>query len=154
MSNIAPVILALDASSTMIGYVVYSSAVLAHGEHKLQGADIAPRCQTAYELIDSLLARYVAIDCIAIESPVARFAGAVIPQARVSGAILALAALRWKHVIEVTPAAAKLALSGKGNCSKDTMMARANAYGVVGEHASDALGVALAAMKRVEVVLS
>jgi Holliday junction resolvasome RuvABC endonuclease subunit len=72
----------------------------------------------------------------------------------VSGAILALAALRWKHVIEVTPAAAKLALSGKGNCSKDTMMARASAYGVVGEHASDALGVALAAMQRVEVVLT
>ena len=154
MSNLAPVILALDVSSTNLGYVVYSNAVLAQGEHRLGTGDIAPRCQTAYDIVTMLLDQYVAIDCIAIESPVARFAKAVIPQARVSGAILALAAARWKHVIEVTPTSAKLALSGKGNASKDTMMARASAYGVHGEHASDALGVALAAMKQVQVVLA
>lgn len=152
MTN-APTILALDASSTMIGYCLYAGCMLASGEHKLAGGDIATRCQTAYDILALLLERYPDIDCIAIESPVARFAGAVIPQARVSGALLLCAAQRLRHVIEVSPAAAKLALSGKGNCSKETMMARASAYGVTGEHASDALGIALAACKQVEVVL-
>lgn len=154
MSNITPVILALDVSSTNLGYVVYSSSVLAHGEYKLSGHDIAPRCLRAAEIIAALLDQYGAIDCIAIESPVAQYARSVIAQCRVSGAILALAALRFKHVIEVSPSAAKLALSGKGNCTKDTMMARASVYGVTGEHAADSLGVALAAMKQVEVVLA
>ncbi len=144
-------ILALDASSTTIGYVLYAGKVLAHGEHKLQGDDIAVRCQTAYDILAMLLDRYPQIDCLAIESPVARFAKAVIPQARVSGAILTLAAQRWKHVVEITPAVAKLVLAGKGNASKDTMMARARAYGVAGEHASDALGVALATARLVSV---
>jgi Holliday junction resolvasome RuvABC endonuclease subunit len=144
-------ILALDASSTTIGWVLYAGRVLYCGEHKLQGDDIAVRCQTAYEILALLLNRFPQIDCLAIEAPVARFAKAVIPQARVSGALMTCAAQRWKHVIEVTPAAGKLALAGKGNASKDTMMARARAYGVSGEHASDALGVALAAATKVEV---
>lgn len=144
-------ILALDASSTSIGWVLYASKVLGHGEHRLQGDDIAVRCQTAYDVLALLLDRYPQIDCLAIESPVARFAKAVIPQARVSGAILTLAAQRWKHVVEITPAAAKRVLTGKGNASKDTMMVRARAYGVEGEHASDALGVALAAARLVSV---
>jgi Holliday junction resolvasome RuvABC endonuclease subunit len=152
MTN-APTILALDASSTMIGYVVYAGEVLAHGEHKLGSSDIATRCQTAYDILVLLLDRYEAIDCIAIEAPVARFAKAVIPQARVSGALLALASARWKHVIEISPKAAKLALAGKGNADKDTMMARARAYGVSGEHASDAVGIALAAAQQVEVIV-
>jgi len=151
--NNHPTILALDASSTMIGYVVYAGAVLAHGEHKLAGGDIACRCQTAYDILVLLLERYPAIDAIALESPVARFGGAVIPQARVSGALLLLAAQRWKPVIELTPSQGKLALSGKGNASKDTMMARARTYGVSGEHASDALGIALASVKQIQVVL-
>lgn len=145
-------ILALDASSTTIGWVLYAGQVLDHGEHRLQGDDIALRCQTAYEILALLLDRFPQIDCLAIEAPVARFAKAVIPQARVSGALLTLAAQRWKHVIETPPTAAKLALAGKGNASKDTMMARARAYGVSGEHEADALGVALAAAGKVEVV--
>lgn len=145
-------ILALDASSTTIGWVLYAGTVIDHGEHKLQGNDIAVRCQTAYEVLTLLLDRYPEIDCLAIEAPVARFAKAVIPQARVSGALMTCAAQRWKYVVEVTPSAAKLALAGKGNVGKDTMMARAQAYGVVGEHASDALGVAIVAAGMVEVV--
>lgn len=34
----------------------------------------------------------------------------------------------------------------------DTMMARASAFGVTGEHTSDALGVALASLKQIQVV--
>lgn len=145
-------ILALDASSTNIGWVLYAGQVLAHDEHKLQGDDIAVRCQTAYDILVLLLDRFPQIDCLAIEAPASRHKKGLIPQCRVSGALMACAAQRWKHVIEVTPTRAKFALSGKGNASKDTMMARARAYGVAGEHASDALGVAIAAARMVEVV--
>jgi crossover junction endodeoxyribonuclease RuvC len=151
MNNV-PTILALDASSTMIGYCLHAGEVLAHGEHKLAGGDIANRCQTAYDILVLLIERYPAIDAIAIESPVARFGGAVIPQARVSGALLLVAAQRWKPVLEVTPQQGKMALSGKGNADKSTMMARASVYGVRGEHASDALGIALASVKQIQVV--
>jgi len=150
--NAVPYILGLDISSTHIGIVFYHGAVIDHAEWTLSG-DIAERCRLAYNRFFSLLERYPQIDCLAIESPVARFGGAVIPQARVSGAILALAGQRNIPLIEITPAAAKFALAGIGNCSKETMMARARAYGVIGEHASDALGVALASVKMVEVVV-
>lgn len=150
--NDLPFILALDISSTHIGMCFYHGAVLDHAEWALVG-DIATRCRLAYNRFHALLERYPQIDCLAVESPVARFGGAVIPQARVSGAILALAGQRNLPLLEVTPAAGKLALAGIGNCSKDTMMARARSYGVLGEHASDALGVALAAVKRIQVVV-
>jgi hypothetical protein len=71
----------------------------------------------------------------------------VIPQARVSGAILALAGQRNLPLVEVTPSQGKKALTGIGNADKCTMMARASAYGVIGEHASDALGVVLASFE-------
>lgn len=148
-----PTILALDASSTMIGWVLYAGTVLEHGEHRLAGGDIAARCQTAYDILALLLDRFPAVDCIAIESPVARHAKAVIPQARVSGALLLQAVQRWKPILEITPAAAKFALSGRGNASKEAMQFRAHAYGITGEHAADALGIALAAYQQVEVVV-
>ena len=147
-----PTILAIDASSTTLGWVLYAGAALEHGEHTLAGDDIATRCQVAYDILALLIDRFPDVDCVALESPVLRFAKAVIPQARVSGALLLACAQRWKPVIEVSPTAAKFALAGVGNCGKETMQARASAYGVYGEHASDSLGVALAAMKRIEVV--
>ena len=147
-----PTILSIDASSTTMGWTLYAGAVLDHGEHKLAGADIAARCQTAYDILVMLFDRFPEVDCVALESPVSRFAKAVIPQARVSGALLLACAQRWKPIIEVSPTAAKFALAGHGNVDKCTMQARAQTYGVYGEHASDSLGVALAAMKRIEVV--
>lgn len=149
----APTILALDASSTTIGYVVYAGEVLAHGEHKLGGGDIATRCQTAYDILSRLLERYPDVDCVALESPVARYGSAVIAQSRVSGVLLLVVAQRLMHVIEVSPAAAKKILSGKGNADKATMQEKAKAYGVTGEHASDAVGIALAAAQQVEVIV-
>jgi Holliday junction resolvasome RuvABC endonuclease subunit len=149
--NDAPYILALDISSTHVGLVLYHGAVLDHAEWTLVG-DIAERCRLAYSRFYTALERYPQVDCLAVESPVERFGGAVIPQARVSGAILALAGQRNLPLLEVTPSQGKLALAGKGNADKCTMMARASAYGVIGEHAADALGVALASLKRIEVV--
>jgi Holliday junction resolvasome RuvABC endonuclease subunit len=145
-----PYILGLDISSTAIGLVLYHGAVLDHAEWTLTG-DIAERCRLAYSRFYTALERYPQIDVLAIESPIMRFAG-TIQQCRVSGAILALAGQRNLPFVEVSPTAAKFALAGKGNVDKCTMMARASAYGVIGEHAADALGVALGALKRVEVV--
>ena len=151
--NNNPHILGLDISSTNLGFCLYAGRVLASGEQKLTGA-IEARCAQAYNALWQLLHDWPAVDVLAIEAPVARFASAVIPQCRVSGAILTLAGQRGIPVVEVSPAAAKFALTGRGGASKDTMMSRARAYGVVGEHAADALGVALASLRRVEVVES
>ncbi len=150
MSN--PIILALDASSTAIGWVVYDGAVLASGEMYLTGSEIAWKCRQALTWLHAHLGAYPTVDCVAIEAPVARHASAVIPQARVSGALMAAAALKKLHVIEVAPKKAKRALAGNGNTDKQAMQAKAVGYGVVGEHASDALGVALAAAGQVKVV--
>lgn len=152
--NNHPTILALDASSTTLGYCLYAGAVLASGEHKLGGADIACRCQTAYDILVLLLKRWPAIDCIAIESPVARYGSAVIAQARVSGALMLACAQQNKLVVEVSPTAAKFALAGIGNANKQVMQVFARPYGVEGEHAADSLGVALAALKQIQVVIS
>ena len=151
MMTTAPYILALDISSTAVGLVFYHDGrVLDLAEWQLQG-DIAERCKLAYNRFYAALERYPQIDVLAIESPVLRFAGCI-PQIRVSGAILTLAGQRNLPLGEVSPAQAKRALTGTGSASKQLMMAYAAVYGVCGEHASDALGVALSALKRVEVV--
>lgn len=158
MNDNTPYILALDISSTHIGFVLYHGTgasdtpdgVLDHAEWTLAG-DISARCKLAYNHFYRCLERYPHVDCLAIESPVLRYGGSI-PQIRVSGAILTLAGQRGLPHVEVSPTEAKKALSGKGVCSKDTMMARASAYGVAGEHASDALGVALASVKQIQVV--
>jgi Holliday junction resolvasome RuvABC endonuclease subunit len=149
----APTILALDASSTSLGWCLYAGSVLAHGEHRLAGGDIATRCQTAYDILVLLLQRYPEVDVVAIESPASPHKKSLIPQARVSGALLLVAAQQRKLYIEITPQHGKQALAGTGNADKQTMQAKAAERGVRGEHASDALGIALAAYKRVEVVL-
>lgn len=151
--NDIPTILGIDCSSTSLGYVVYAGTVLTHGEHKLGGADIACRCQTARDILILLLKRYPEVAVVAIESPVALHAKALIPQARVSGALLGLVAERvgllW---CEVPPAQAKRALTGHGNADKAAMQRAAAVYGVSGEHASDAVGVAKAAVGMITVV--
>lgn len=146
------VLLSLDLSSTNIGWaIVQNETVRDHGEIKLTGADIADRCRQAHAQVGLIIVNNPDIDCVAIESPVARFAKAVIPQARVSGAVLARVALFGLHTIEVTPSQAKRRLSGQGNATKEEMQRAAACYGVTGEHASDALGIALFAMSRVKV---
>src|SRR5262245_66060285 len=110
--NDTPTILALDASSTRIGYCIYDGGVFAFGELPLTGADIADRCRQAHAHLNLLLKTMCAIDCIAIEAPASQFKKALIPQCRVSGALMACAALAGLLVVEVTPQAAKIALAG------------------------------------------
>jgi Holliday junction resolvasome RuvABC endonuclease subunit len=144
-------ILGIDASSTSLGWVVYDASARDCGEFQLTG-DIASRCRQAYAALGLILITHPDIDAIALESPVSRFAKAVIPQARVSGALLVCASLKQLHVVEVAPQEAKKALTGSGCAGKLQMQAEALTYGVVGEHAADALGVAISAAQKVTVV--
>ena len=153
IEDATPTILGLDASSVNLGWAILDAGrARDHGEVKLTGADIADRCRQAHAALGLILAAHPDIDCVAIEAPVGRFTKAVIPQARVSGALLAAARLRGLHVVEVSPAAAKKALADNGRADKATMQLAARPYGVRGEHASDALAAALAGAEKVEVV--
>lgn len=155
--DLPPVILGLDASSVMLGWVVLDgTTVRDFGEVRLLNGNIAERCRLAWAALNTILdlceRRGLRPDLVALESPVARYAKAVIPQARVSGALMALCALQGLLVVEVTPGQGKRALTQHGDADKALMqLTAAKCYGVRGEHASDALGCALAGVERVEV---
>jgi len=145
----APVILGLDCSSTTIGWAILNGDIRDAGTLRLTGSDIAERCRQARAGVYLVLLNHPDVDAVAIESPVARYAKAVIPQARVSGAILSLLAEKQIAWVEVTPSEAKRALVGRGGASKADMM---TAAGLDDEHAADAVGVAKAALKHVQVL--
>ncbi len=135
-------ILGLDVSSTHIGLVL-----LAGGQRldrltwRLSGRDIAARCLLARDLVAAYLDQQADVDLVAIEAPVAKYANAIIPQARVSGAVLAECAARNLAWVEISPTEAKKALTGKGNASKMEVM---QAAGLNDEHQADAYALALA----------
>lgn len=140
-------ILALDMSSTMIG-VCYDGKQFE--TIKLKGDDIAHRCRDAYRLIAGWVLAYGDIDLVVIESPIVIFKkpNGVIPQARVSGAVLAALdkeSLAW---IELKPKEAKKALTGRGDAKKSDMIAAAeHATGkTLNEHQADAYGLWKAGM--------
>jgi Holliday junction resolvasome RuvABC endonuclease subunit len=138
-------ILGLDMSSTRIGVVVTcGTRVQLHRTWHLPG-DIASRCFHAQEMVRNQLALLSNVDLVAVESPVSRFAKSLIPQARVSGAVLAVIADRGLLWVEIAPKEAKKALTGKGTASKQEMCAAA---GLASEHESDALGLAMAASRK------
>lgn len=140
-------LLALDASSTTIGWVVFDGAVRDHGTIYLKHSDVNHRCRLARAHIAGLIAQHPYVDAVAIEGPASPHKGALIPQCFVSGAIRSYVAELDIAICDVPPQHAKQALAGRGNASKADMMEAAAAYGVEGEHASDALGVALHASK-------
>lgn len=116
--------LGLDMSSTCIGWAVADcDAIIAYGHADLPG-DIAARCERGATEVLRLLDDY-APALVVIESPVARFAKAVIPQARVSGAVLAVLASRRALWHEVPPSVAKALLAGSGAATKREMVAAA-----------------------------
>ncbi len=153
--TICATVLGLDCSSTTIGWCVYDGQVRDAGTLKLTGKDIAERCHQARAGLGLVLLNHPDVDAAAIESPVARYAKAVIPQARVNGAILSLLAEKQIAWVEVTPSEAKATLVGRGNASKAEMMAvatiQARGIAIPDEHAADAVGVAKAALKYVQV---
>lgn len=136
-------ILALDMSSTAIGVCYHGSPLTTI---TLAG-DIAERCRLARAQIAAHLWLYPDVDLVAIESPVGRFAKALIPQCRVSGAVLSYFSEREIAWVELAPSEAKRALTGRGDASKALMIrtAWARLGAEVDEHQADAYGLWLAA---------
>jgi len=170
------IILGLDASSTCIGYaVLVDGKIERYNHYDLPAkADIAKRCELARAWTVGALATSRPT-LVAIESPVGRFTKAVIPQARVSGAILSALSQFQALYVEVAPSEGKQALARNGAASKFAMLASAGELlGIVGhvrgvrgkqclcasngtpiltEDEADAIGIALhAATLRVEAV--
>lgn len=150
-----PIILALDISSTHIG-ICYDG----HPDNtiKLTGKNIADRCSMASQKVSQYLAdRKDNCDLVVIESPVAKFAKAVIPQSRVAGAVIAHIAFMGIAWVEVAPTEVKRTLTGKGNADKAQMIAAAREEfcdAPLDEHQADAYGLWLVAKNmNVEVVL-
>jgi Holliday junction resolvasome RuvABC endonuclease subunit len=111
--------LALDISSDYIG-ICYDGTELE--TIRLKHPAIANRCDMAGRMIASYILLYCDIDLVVIESPVARYANAVIAQSRVAGAVLAILAQYNLAYIEVSPTSAKKALTGSGKATKQQMM--------------------------------
>ena len=136
-------ILALDMSSTNVG-LCYDGKEFE--TISLRG-DIAKRCELAARLIIGWIIIWEDIDLIVIESPVGRFTKAVIPQARVSGAVLSEFSRRNLAWVELAPQLGKKALTGKGNADKQAMILAAGQKTgqLLNEHQADAFGLYLAA---------
>lgn len=145
-------ILSLDISSSHIGRCYDGQP---GATWLLKQRCIAERCRFAAALLRGQLLETPDIDLIVVESPVARFGGAVIAQARVSGALLAVvseAGIAW---CELAPQKAKKALTGHGNAKKPAMILAASQQvgRMLDEHQADAYGLWLAALQvRIEKV--
>jgi Holliday junction resolvasome RuvABC endonuclease subunit len=144
-------LLALDASSTSIGAVVWNldnDAVVKHEVwHAKDGATIGQRIAGTVSFVEPLCIMYRPL-ALAYEGPAYRTTPlALIVQQRVVGMVLYLAHERGLPTFEVPPATAKKALTNMGKANKDLMLRFAASYllGTYTEHEADALGVAMAA---------
>jgi len=144
-------LLALDASSTSIGAVVWNRTEDAFVHSLVWHAPRTAAIGARIELAATWLKERVFLwppDVLAYEGPAHRTTPlALIAQQRMVGMVLYLAQRNGMPTIEVPPATAKKALTGSGNASKTLMLATARTIigTPVSEHESDALGVALAA---------
>lgn len=142
--------LAIDASSTMIGWCVLDrDTPIAHGTIKLPArADIGQRALAACNGISDILSRY-ALSYLAYEGPAYKTTPlALIAQQRVMGAILMHMAMAHVAVAEIPPTTAKKALTGSGRADKRLMLTFARqALPGCDEHAADAYAVGLAAAR-------
>lgn len=136
-------ILALDISSTHIGLCYDGQPLETWHLH----GDIAERCRLAAAMVRAQLWLTPDVDLVVIESPVARYAKALIPQARVSGAVLAVLSEKQIAWQEISPSEAKRALCGRGTATKADMIDEAGwrLGQVCDEHQSDAYALWLAA---------
>lgn len=141
-------LLALDISSTAIGYVVLDGTVVRNrGTRLLKSKCLQTRVTMAYHalrlLLDEVQPTHLAYEGAAYHAqPLA-----LIAQQNVVGVLLLLCEQRGLTAIAIPPAAAKKALTGQGNAPKAAMVAATQtAFGTlrISEHEADALGVALA----------
>lgn len=122
--NETPRWLALDISSYNIGHSIQTPDGISYGVLRLEGS-LAERCAEAARLIGAVLHEVRATHVVA-EGPAGQFLGGILPQARVQGAVYA--AVWWglkKDVQEVSPAAAKLALTKNGKADKQAVLSAA-----------------------------
>jgi crossover junction endodeoxyribonuclease RuvC len=143
-------LLALDISSTNIGYIVWDGdTVTLFGTIVIKG-ELFDRLIKAHPQIEALIDR-AQPDAVAYEGPAYKTSAmAMIAQQRMVGIALLVAGLRRLPVMEIAPATAKKALTGAGNANKHIMQFHANQYAdrvdvPFDEHQADALGVAMAA---------
>jgi crossover junction endodeoxyribonuclease RuvC len=141
-------ILGLDASTTHVGWALWDTvtAMCRSDEMTLTG-DLSHRLALACALVRELILRHQPTR-IAIEQPfVGRFPGAAMKLGKMHGAIWAVCDRDGYELLDISPAEAKLAATGRGNAAKDQVQAmiRAQVGRDVGEHEADAIGVALAA---------
>lgn len=137
-------ILALDVSSTNIGWCIEANGALTSGTVKLVGP-IERRLCLAETAINHLVQRFQP-EAAAIEAP-AYGSKSLVVQQRTAGVVLLVLA-RWKLLTaEIAPTSAKKALTGSGRADKAAMITAAQNHlsGKFDEHAADALAVRLAA---------
>jgi Holliday junction resolvasome RuvABC endonuclease subunit len=120
--------IALDASSTTIGWVLAEDGKRRFsGTHKLKG-DIQARIEQAHGFVIGLINTWQGAEVLVTEAPAVRFAKGAIPQLRVSGAIILAAKFKGVPWREVSPTEGKKALTGKGKAEKVEMLAAAAPY--------------------------
>jgi Holliday junction resolvasome RuvABC endonuclease subunit len=152
-------IIGFDISTKYVGIAITDNdgQRIRSEEIKLIGETFEDRMEHANRVIYDLALDY----CwrtgarFAVESPFVGPSGRTSMQlAKMCGAVHGIIyTVMSVRVIEVTPAEAKAAMTGKGNATKQAMMQMARArYALetVGEHEADALAVCLAAAIKLE----
>lgn len=141
-------ILALDASSTTIGYAVVVEQKPIHVSTAVLRGSIGARIDAAEQLLARLLAKWSPA-MLAIEAPAYHAKPlALIAQQRVAGVLLLLAYRSAIPVVEIPPSEVKKTFTGSGTASKEQMQQVAKLWSGLAcdEHGADALAVAWAAM--------
>lgn len=117
--------IALDVSSVTIGWVSAEDGQRRFsGTYDLGTTDepIQMRCWRAYQFVRGLILSWKGTEYVAIESPGGRFQKGVIPQVRVSGAVMTAAQELGVNVVEVSATEGKKALTGTGKADKRAML--------------------------------
>lgn len=142
-------LLALDASSTTIGWaIICDGRPVAAGSVLLKG-EIAARCAAAEQVLLRLATKHQP-NALAVEAPAySADPLAMIAQQRVMGVLLLTAYKLRCSVTEVVPTHAKKVFTGNGRAEKADVIAVAQRWSGIAcdEHAADALAIGYTALK-------
>lgn len=149
------IILGFDLSTRYIGWAILDEDQrIDSGQHKLAGGTFAARMIDAIAVTAEMCGGR-RIGAIAVETPfVGRNSRTAMQLGKICGVLWGNAVLcASKPPVEVSPAEAKLALTGTGNADKQAMMQSAQTQfrlETIGEHEADAIGVCLAALAKLK----
>lgn len=158
MDEVVNGILGLDISTRYAGWAIVSptGALRYWGEVEFDGADCWQRIAGCHQFVtDKILHHAQHVDAVAVEMPASKINFKTLVGLSVfDGMALGTAMTFELDVIPVSVAAAKAALTRKGNATKEQMIEAARLLLCtghkgrrMGEHAADATGVALAGLK-------